>query len=63
MAVLVWLDALGRQSIRTKKERVFWVQGKRNVLWRDEVKLFLEYNGREPIKKKKRTRGPCHTGS
>lgn len=47
-----WLDALGRKKkLEQSGSHVCWVQGKRNVLWRGEVKSFLEYNGKEAIKK------------
>lgn len=46
-----WLDALGREkkTLEQRGSHVCWVQGKRNVLWKDEVKSFLEYNGKEAI--------------
>lgn len=48
-----WLDALGRKkTLEQKREPCVLGSGvKEWVLWRSEVKSFLEYNGKEAIKK------------
>lgn len=49
---MLWAEKTKNKTKKTLEQRgshVCWVQGKRNVLWKEEVKSFLEYNGKEAI--------------
>lgn len=47
---MLWADKALEQRRGVGGRDMCWVPGKRNVLWRGEVKSFLEYNGRKSIK-------------